>query len=139
MHNPLRNDFRWGYITLIAQYQSPAYRIDHQGNRYVSDTHGGPFMWRLKCACGHEWEIPRDEFPGRRLLRSCGRTECTATATPKPVKPHKEPKAALCLYLPIDLISRLRDYQIRIGISQSKAVTTLLYKALAAELIEDES
>lgn len=132
----LRNDYRWGHLSLIGQYQSPLYKTDREGNRYVYDTHGGPFMWRLRCACGYEWEIPREEFPGRRVLRSCGRKECTVTA--KPVKSPKEPKVSVCLYLPVDLLNQLRTYQIRSGTSQSKAAITLLYKALADALVEDE-
>jgi len=131
----LRNDYRWGNLRLISGYQTPSYAEGPKG-RYVADTHGGPYMWRLRCDCGYEWEIPENEFPGRRALRSCGRKECTVTA--KPPRKVRVVKTTLSLSLAVDTINGIRQYQTAKNLSLSSAANILLDKGLASVLIEDD-
>ena len=134
--NIFKNEFHWGNLTLIDHYPTPSYLTTGKGEKYVADTHGGPYMWRLRCDCGYEWELPRENFPGRRALRSCGQPECTV-ATNRP-KTGREIHAAIGISIPVALIEQVKAYAAQTKVNTSRAAAELLYKGLAAALIEDE-
>jgi len=72
----------WGHVALIRTWRVPIMAKTVWGEEYVADTYG-PALWLLRCDCGLEWEIPKEDFPGRRILKSCGRPLCPYTPKPK--------------------------------------------------------
>ena len=100
---------------------------------YVADTHGGPLTMRLRCDCGHVWEIPISEFQGRRKTRFCGRAECPHNPARTPAKAPRETKAAYCVYLPEALVQGVRSWGSARGLPLSRAIAELLREALESK------
>jgi len=66
---------RWGNLKLVKEYCPPIMHKRLDGSEYDSGNFGPP-MWLLRCDCGYEFSIFKEDFPGRRKLRDCQRPEC---------------------------------------------------------------
>jgi hypothetical protein len=132
-----RND-HWGHVTLLSSFRGPLYLTGPGGKPYVADTHGGPQMLRLRCDCGFEWEIERQQFPGRRKLRSCGRKECTALPQKPPETTFHEKKVSICISIPTDMVALVEQFRIKMSLKNfSRATEALIREALIARIIND--
>lgn len=123
---------RWAHMLIMKDYRQPLMGVNPDGHPLVLDSHGGPHMLRLRCDCGHEWEIEAEAFPGRRALRSCGRFLCPHT--PKP-RAKRERGSAYCVYLPMKTASLINDYAIQHGVSFSRAIDELITAQIVSQLL----
>lgn len=107
-------------------------------------------MWRLRCDCGHQFEIEKSAFPGRRVARNCNRPECpyvngsyrvkeTSTYTPAPGRGHKVSNSGrvYSMYFPEDIAGQMEQYAQQKGISFAKAVRELAVDGLVAKMLEE--
>lgn len=132
---PVYSPNYWGHICKEDAYYKPIMALDHHGNEYIANTHG-PFMWKLKCECGHQWEIEADDFPGRRKLRSCGRPECPHTLRDEPPR-IKEAKAVYTSYMSCSTMDRVVEYAKANRLSKSAALERLLVEGLVSKLVNE--
>jgi hypothetical protein len=103
-------------------------------------------MWRLRCHCGWEWDIRMADFPGRRLLRSCGREECTVNhPAPKPPKTPKaaraqlvEPSFSHTILFPLHVLEAIREYAQKKDIRFAKAVVELAYEGYLQKMSDPD-
>lgn len=127
----LQSDNFWAHIEVIRRYQAPIMLRDHEGNDYVADT-AGPYVMVLRCACGHVWELRRDQFPGRRKLRNCGRPECPyASGRAGHIHRYKERGSTCSVYLSTALASQVAAYADSQKISFSRGMERLVRAAFA--------
>lgn len=84
----------WGNLTLLGFERRNLKSKDENGVEY--DTGAlGPALMILRCRCGHQFEIEKRMFPGRRDMRDCGRDECEyAAGSLRDMEREKEIQAA---------------------------------------------
>ncbi len=126
---------RWGHIFRESIYRKPIMALGLGGHEYVASTHG-PQVWILKCDCGYTWEIAAADFPGRRALRSCGRSECPHTSRERTLK-IKERGSSYSVYLAQSISNQVAAYAKVENISFSKALRELVHEGLVAKLINE--
>jgi hypothetical protein len=138
---------RWGYVKLVDEYCPKIMHPDpfRPGEMYDTGDEG-PATWVLLCDCGEQFEILKEDFPGRRKLRDCqGRNpECEfwkenqSAKVPKsrraklgrpPIK--TEPSALVTVYLPLRLLESLGQLSAELGISRSSLVAEMLKVQMA--------
>lgn len=86
---PKRVPQEWGYLTLLEIGSDPVMAVNTLTGKQYDTGETGPAWWLLRCDCGHEWKIAAHTFPGKKLLRSCGRDECPYTNHPPPAPRNK--------------------------------------------------
>lgn len=128
---------RWGHLSLLSTRHVPVMHRKPDGSEYVADTHG-PVTMFFQCDCGHEFSMEKRDFPGRRVLRYCGRPECPHAPKPKPVRVRSDPSSLQTIYLPQSLIDYARNWARAHGTSYSGAIRELLRKAIVDELTDSE-
>jgi hypothetical protein len=133
----------WAHLTIVDRWREPSYLTNQlTGEKYVADSHGGPWMWRLRCDCGYEFEIEATAFPGRRVARNCARTECPYTSRQEPEaiagRPVGTSGAVFTVYLPNDVINLIHAHRKIKLVSFSKAITQLIRKVGIYELLEKD-
>ncbi len=128
---------RWGHLKILERYRSPIMKTNSiTGETYMADSHG-PWMWRMLCDCGYEFEIYEDNFMGRRAMRYCGEPTCAYAPgkhTPKPKR--RERGMAFTIYIHQEHIDYLDKCCVANDMSLSRAIETLIDKARADELID---
>lgn len=134
---------RWGHFTLMEEWRDEDIRKNLlTGEEYVADSEG-PMMWRLLCDCGHELTIRRDDFPGRRIARSCNRPECEFTKPPKGAPRMAKGRdlakngATFSIYLDKDVGEMIRAYGYKHKLSFSATCSKLMLEGLK-HLVSDE-
>jgi len=73
---------KWGALTLIGIKDTKVIAKDQDNLEYETGE-AGPQLMVLLCRCGHQFEIEKRMFPGRRSMRDCGREECEYAAGSK--------------------------------------------------------
>lgn len=128
---------RWGNIRLERQYYAPVMALDNNKALYVRDPEGGPLMLDLACDCGYSWTILASEFPGRRVLKRCGRPDCPCMEKPR-AKRVREPSTVCSVSWSINVIQRIREYAKQHGLSFSRASEDLATEGLVQKLVDDK-
>lgn len=128
----------WAHLALVGIRRVPITGTTPSGEEYVMDTHG-PLLMHLRCDCGTEFTIKKDEFPGRRLLRFCGRPECPHG--PKPPKARRarnlaDPGLMVSAFFPGSLATQVTEWARRNNVSFSEGLRQLAIKGLVADLVE---
>lgn len=133
----------WAHLTIIGRYRAPLYLTNQMtGETYLADSHGGPWMWKLQCDCGHTFEIEAAKFPGRRTARSCNRPECPhSRQEPGPEMPIGRPVgksgAVFTIYLPNDVINLVKEYCSGKPVSFSKGIARLIRNGAVSKLLQE--
>lgn len=132
----------WGNLKIIEEGTDPVMAKGPRGMYNTGDY--GPVWWQLQCVCGYSWRVYKAEFPGRSLLRDCGRDECTARVTRqpqlrplgRPLTPQSERGQTYQFYLKPTLVAGLRVYAHDEHLSLSAAASALLQDGLVNHEIE---
>jgi hypothetical protein len=130
--------FRWGHIQRLSAKHAALYEIGPNGP-YEADPEGGPMTWRLRCDCGHEWDLLAMDFPGKKRLRSCGRPECPFTPGVR-LKRHKaieEKRVSINVSVPAHVAANLRQYADSRNLNFSQAVTKCALTGLLHLMVEE--
>jgi len=138
---------RWGALTLLGKEWEPLILKGPQGN-YIADPQHR-LMLHLRCDCGREIKIAKDEFPGRRHMRNCGDPLCPMLELAKEQQAEKKRVKTLgrpvtvdgvshSIYLPRGLSQGVTAYAKRHGKAVSAIVAELLAPALEQLLLDED-
>lgn len=124
----------WAHLKLLRTYREPVYVPGPKGVPYPSQAQS-PAMLELQCDCNHVFSIRRDQFPGKRRLKSCGRLQCPYT--PRPKAPRR-PTVLVHWTIPVDLQELVADLARARGLTASKAAMLMLREGVMGLAERDE-
>lgn len=111
--------------------------IGLNGSPYIVDA-SGPWAWKLRCDCGHEWEVEEATFPGRRAVKSCGRVECPHTPKIKVKRTAEQKGFSQSVYMSRDVIAYVEQWGVAHGYSFSKATEDIIRRFWAWQMTLDD-
>lgn len=130
----------WGHLKIVDIFEEELTRKGPNGLYKTGLL--GPITWRIQCDCGYMFEMVRSEFPGRRMMRDCGREECRfrqqreqkqrkqekprRMELGRPRKPPSERRMAVNIYTPLTLIDLYEAKAVELNTNRS----SLMLKAL---------
>lgn len=124
---------KWGFLECVGIKT----KVTEDAGGAVQETtnRGSEAIWQLQCACGHEFEMDAAKFPGKKIMRSCGRKGCEfggkggqdgeVKRLGRPVKLEGR-KAAVSVYLPIAQLEWLDGQARERGVGLSEVVSGLI-------------
>lgn len=127
----------WADVTIKDIFREPIMLPNFIEGPYHGGDYG-PVTYRMLCACGHEWEVEKAKFPGRRRMKNCGRAECEYSQ-PKEEKPKREragrpgssdPSSIAAWYITLKVQVAVSEYAQAHDISVGKAADSLLRNIL---------
>lgn len=134
---------KWGFLECVGI--KTKVMEDAGGAVQETNSRGSEAIWQLQCACGHEFEMDAAKFPGKKVMRSCGRKGCEfgqgggqagqggeVKRLGRPVKTEGR-KAAVSVYLPIAQLEWLDGKAKERGVGLSEVVSGLVGKGMGME------
>ena len=117
MKAKLEVGLRWGRLEAVSSNVEDR-EIEIQPG--WSETHKDAEYFVLKCDCGNEIRIWKNEWKGKKALRDCG---CGMAALDGAT-------TTLCVTMPIRTYQTLKGYAGRKGLTISKAITDCVLKGV---------